>query len=140
MFGAGQGTCAEYASVPEERLALKPSNLTFAQAAAVPIAALAALHGLRDAGRMKPGQHVLINGASGGVGTFAVQVAKALGAEVTGVASAANVDMVRSIGADHVIAFGITYRYAMWLQRPPTRPIARRSSGESARPAAGKTS
>lgn len=105
VFGAGRGTCAEYAAVPEERLALKPTNLTFEQAAAVPIAALAALHGLRDAGKLKPGQKVLINGASGGIGTFAVQIAKALGADVTGVCSTASVDMVHSIGADHVIDY-----------------------------------
>lgn len=105
VFGAGRGTCAEYASVPEEQLALKPTNLTFEQAAAVPISALAALHGLRDAGKLKPGQKVLINGASGGIGTFAVQIAKAFGAEVTGVCSTTNVEMVRLIGADHVIDY-----------------------------------
>jgi NADPH:quinone reductase-like Zn-dependent oxidoreductase len=105
VFGAGRGTCAEYASAPEEQLALKPKNLTLEQAAAVPISAFAALHGLRDAGKLKPGQKVLINGAAGGVGTFAVQIAKAFGAEVTGVCSTTNVEMVRSIGADHVIDY-----------------------------------
>jgi len=103
VFGAGHGTCAQYASVPEQQLALKPPSLTFEQAAAIPISALAALHGLRDAGKLKSGQTVLINGASGGVGTFGVQIAKAFGAHVTGVCGTANVAMVRSIGADHVI-------------------------------------
>jgi NADPH:quinone reductase-like Zn-dependent oxidoreductase len=103
VFGGGRGTCAEYAAIPQERLAPKPANLTFEQAAAVPIAGLAALHGLRDAGKLKSGQRVLINGASGGVGTFAVQIAKVLGANVTGVCSSANVQMVKSLGADHVI-------------------------------------
>jgi NADPH:quinone reductase-like Zn-dependent oxidoreductase len=105
VFGAGHGTCAGYASIPEARLALKPSILTFEQAAAIPTSALAALHGLRDAGNLKAGQRVLINGASGGIGTFAVQIAKALGAEVTGVCSTTNVAMVRSLGADHVIDY-----------------------------------
>ena len=100
------GGFAEYVAAPEALLALKPANLTFEQAAAVPLAAFTALQGLRDKGQIKPGQKVLINGASGGVGTFAVQIAKALGAaEVTGVCSTRNFDLVRSIGADQVIDY-----------------------------------
>jgi NADPH:quinone reductase-like Zn-dependent oxidoreductase len=91
--------------VPEESLALKPTNFTFEQAASVPTAALTALQGLRDVGKLGPGQKVLINGASGGVGTFAVQIAKALGAEVTGVCSTRNMDMVKSLGADYVFDY-----------------------------------
>jgi NADPH:quinone reductase-like Zn-dependent oxidoreductase len=105
VFGEGSGACAEFACAREGKLAHKPNNLTFEQAAAVPTSALAAMHGLRDHGKVQPGQKVLINGASGGVGTFAVQIAKVLGAEATGVCSTANVDMVRSIGADHVIDY-----------------------------------
>jgi NADPH:quinone reductase-like Zn-dependent oxidoreductase len=96
---------AEFACATEDKIALKPANLSFKLAAAVPTAAITALNGLRDAGKIQPGQKVLINGASGGVGHFAVQIAKALGAEVTGVCSTKNVDMVRSIGADHVIDY-----------------------------------
>jgi len=105
VFGNGKGTCAEYSAAPEDELAPKPSGLTFEQAAAVPTSAVAALRGIRDAGKVRPGQKVLINGASGGVGTYAVQIAEALGAEVTGVCSTENVDLVRSIGADHVIDY-----------------------------------
>jgi NADPH:quinone reductase-like Zn-dependent oxidoreductase len=105
VFAMCGGACAEYACAPEGQFKLKPANLTFEQAAAVPTSAFAALHGLRDAGKVQPGQQVLINGASGGVGTFAVQIAKTLGADVTGVCSTRNVDMVRSIGADHVIDY-----------------------------------
>ena len=105
VFGNGNGTCAEYAAASEDALAPKPVGLTFEQAAAVPTSAVAALRGIRDAGNVQPGQTVLINGASGGVGTYAVQIAKALGADVTGVCSTRNVDLVRSIGADHVIDY-----------------------------------
>jgi NADPH:quinone reductase-like Zn-dependent oxidoreductase len=105
VFGVARGAFAEYVSASETKLALKPANLTFERAAAVPIAAFTALQGLRDKGRIQPGQKILINGAAGGVGTFAVQIAKAFGAEVTGVCSTRNVEMVRSIGADHVIDY-----------------------------------
>jgi NADPH:quinone reductase-like Zn-dependent oxidoreductase len=105
VFGTCTGALAEYVGTPEDKLERKPSNLTFEQAAAVPTSGLAALHGIRDAGKVQPGQKVLINGASGGVGTFAVQLAKALGAEVTGVCSTRNVKLVRVLGADHVIDY-----------------------------------
>jgi NADPH:quinone reductase-like Zn-dependent oxidoreductase len=105
VFGACNGACAEYVCATQDKFVPKPANLTFEQAAAVPTSALAALHGLRDAGKVGPGHKVLINGASGGVGTFAVQIAKAFGAEVTGVCSTRNVDMVLSLGADHVIDY-----------------------------------
>jgi NADPH:quinone reductase-like Zn-dependent oxidoreductase len=99
------GAFAEYAAASEDALAPKPTNLTFEQAAAVPMAGIVALQALRDHGNVRAGQKVLIDGASGGIGTFAVQIAKALGAEVTGVCSTRNVDIVRSIGADHVIDY-----------------------------------
>ena len=105
VFGIGKGTFAEYACAPEDKLAPKPENLTFEQAAVVAISGSAALQGLRDHGRVEPGQEVLIIGASGGVGTFGVQIAKALGAHVTGVCSTREGEMVRSIGADHVIDY-----------------------------------
>ena len=105
VFGACDGACAEYACGGADNFVMKPAGLTFEQAAAVPTSALAALQGLRDAGKVKPGQKVLINGASGGVGTYAVQIAKSMGAEVTGVCSTANVELVRSIGADSVIDY-----------------------------------
>lgn len=99
------GAFAEYASVPAKRVALKPAALTFEQAATVPLAGTTALQGLRDVGRLQAGQSLLVNGASGGVGTFAVQIGKAWGAEVTGVCSTRNVDLVRSVGADHVLDY-----------------------------------
>jgi NADPH:quinone reductase-like Zn-dependent oxidoreductase len=105
VFGWCDGSFAEYAAVPERQLARKPANLTFEQAAAVPISGFAALQALRDTGGVKPGQTVVIIGASGGVGSFAVQLAKAFGAEVTGVSSTNSLEMVRSIGADHVVDY-----------------------------------
>ena len=105
MAGHGNGSFAEYVSAPESAFALKPANLSFDEAAAVPMAGVTALQGLRDEGQIKPEQKVLINGASGGVGTFAVQIAKSFGAEVTAVCSTRNVDQARSIGADHVIDY-----------------------------------
>jgi NADPH:quinone reductase-like Zn-dependent oxidoreductase len=105
ISSCGFGAFAEYVAVPKAELALKPANSTFEEAAAAPQAAVVALQGLRDEGQIQPGQRVLINGASGGIGTFAVQIAKSFGAEVTGVCSTRNLDMVRSIGADHVIDY-----------------------------------
>lgn len=105
VFGSSVGGFAEYACVREDKLVLKPAAITFEQAAAVPVAGITALQALRDHGRIQAGHYVLINGASGGVGTFAVQIAKALGAHVTGVCSGRNLEMVRSIGADHVIDY-----------------------------------
>ena len=105
VFGVCKGAFAEYACAKEDRVVSKPARLSFEQAAAIPVAGLTALQGLRDRGRLQRGQSVLIVGASGGVGTFAVQIAKSLGAEVTAVCSTRNVDLVRSIGADHVIDY-----------------------------------
>jgi NADPH:quinone reductase-like Zn-dependent oxidoreductase len=105
IFTRGSGGFAEYATAPESALALKPANLSFEQAAAVPLAAVTALQALRDQGHIQPGQKVLINGASGGVGTFAVQIAKAFGAQVTAVCSTRNVDLARSLGVDQVIDY-----------------------------------
>ncbi|MGB1251082.1 MAG: NAD(P)-dependent alcohol dehydrogenase [Candidatus Promineifilaceae bacterium] len=105
LSGIGFGGLAEYACVPEEIVALKPRNLTFEQAAAVPMAAVTALQGLRDIGRIQTGDKVLINGASGGVGTFAVQIAKSFGATVTAVCSTSKMAQARSVGADHVIDY-----------------------------------
>jgi len=105
LAGCGCGGFAEYVCAHEDALVLKPASLTFEEAAAVPMAAVTALQGLRDKGRIQPGQRVLINGASGGVGTFAVQIAKSFGAEVTAVCSTRNLDMARSLGADRVIDY-----------------------------------
>jgi NADPH:quinone reductase-like Zn-dependent oxidoreductase len=105
VFGWGDGAFAEFAAAPEGNFLKKPASLTFEQAAAVGVSASTALQLLRDDGKVRPGHSVLVNGASGGVGTFAVQIAKALGAEVTGVTSTKNVELVRSIGADHVIDY-----------------------------------
>ncbi len=106
VFGGGSGAFAEYVTVGEDgALGMKPANVSFEQAASAPIAAITALQALRDTGKLEPGQKVLINGASGGAGTFAVQIAKSFGAEVTGVCSTRNVEMVLSIGADHVVDY-----------------------------------
>jgi len=106
VFGGRSGAFAEYVCVRADRaVALKPANITFEQAASVPVAAITALQCVRDKGKIQPGQKILINGASGGIGTFAVQIAKSFGADVTGVCSTRNIDMVRSIGADHVIDY-----------------------------------
>jgi NADPH:quinone reductase-like Zn-dependent oxidoreductase len=105
LSGSGWGAFSEYVAIPEMAIALKPANLSFEEAAAAPMAGVTALQGLRDKGKIQAGQRVLINGASGGVGTFAVQIAKALGSEVTGVCSTRNVDILQSLGADHVIDY-----------------------------------
>ncbi len=105
VFGTGDGTFAEYVCTRAETLLTRPRNLTYEQAAAIPTSALTALHGLRDAGKARPGQKVLIVGAAGGVGTFGVQIAKALGTEVTGVCSTTKTDLVLSLGADHAIDY-----------------------------------
>ncbi|HET9561168.1 MAG TPA: NAD(P)-dependent alcohol dehydrogenase [Propionibacteriaceae bacterium] len=105
VFGTGEGSFAEHAVAPEDQLARKPDSLSFEQAAVVPVSGLTALQALTDVGHLQPGQQVLIIGASGGVGSYAVQLAKALGAEVTGVSSTAKLDLVRSLGADHVIDY-----------------------------------
>ncbi len=131
VFGGRTGAFAEYVAVPEDRaLVLKPASVSFEQAAAVPIAAITALQSLRDKGALRAGQKVLINGASGGVGTFAVQIARHLGAEVTGVCSTRNVDLVRSLGATHVIDYttqdftqGAT-RYDVVLDNVGNQPLA----------------
>jgi NADPH:quinone reductase-like Zn-dependent oxidoreductase len=131
VFGWCAGAFAEYARATEDHFVKKPATLTFEQAAAVGVSASTALQLLRDDGRVQPGQKVLINGASGGVGTFAVQIAKAFGAEVTGVCSTKNVDMVRSIGADHVIDYtrvdftSATERYDLILDNVGNHSMAR---------------
>jgi len=128
VFGTGPGSFAEYTLANEQRLAMKQSSISFEDAAAVPVAALTALQGLRDIGGLKAGQKVLINGASGGVGTYAVQIAKALGAEVTGVCSDRNVELVRTLGADHVVDYKredftlLPERYDLIVDNVGTRP------------------
>jgi NADPH:quinone reductase-like Zn-dependent oxidoreductase len=131
VFGARTGAFAEYVCARADRaVVLKPANVTFEQAASVPIAAVTALQGLRDKGHVQSGQKVLINGASGGVGTFAVQIAKSFGAEVTGVCSTRNLDMVRSLGADHVIDYTKEdftkgdKRYDLILDNVGTQPLS----------------
>jgi NADPH:quinone reductase-like Zn-dependent oxidoreductase len=130
VFGTSSAAFAEYAPARPDRLARMPANLSFEQAAAVPVSAVTALQALRDRGRLKAGQHVLVIGASGGVGTFAVQIARALDATVTGVCSTAKVDLVRSLGADHVIDYAhadITddgRRYDLVLDIGGNRPLS----------------
>jgi NADPH:quinone reductase-like Zn-dependent oxidoreductase len=131
VFGGRNGAFAEYVCARADRaIALKPANITFEQAASVPIAAITALQGLRDKGRVSPGKKVLINGASGGVGTFAVQIAKSLGAEVTGVCSTRNLELVTSLGADHVIDYTKEdftkgeQRYDVILDNVGTQPLS----------------
>lgn len=130
VFGASFGTCAELAKTGESQLAHKPQNLTMEEAAALATSGLAALHGLRDAGKIRAGQRVLVNGASGGVGTFAIQIAKSFGAEVTAVCSTANVELVRSLGADEVIDYTEedfterAGRYDLILDNVENRPLA----------------
>src|SRR5436189_1300200 len=131
VFGGRTGAFAEYVCVREARaVAVKPASVTFEQAASVPIAGITALQGIRDKGKVQAGQTVLINGASGGVGTFAVQIAKTLGADVTGVCSSRNLDMVRSLGADHVIDYTKEdftksgQRYDVILDNVGTQPLS----------------
>ena len=130
VFGVGSGTCAEVVSAKAEFVVSMPPSVGFEEAAAIPTSALAALHGLRDAGGLRPGQRLLVNGASGGVGSFAIQLAKILGAEVTGVCSTANVELVRSLGADRVIDYtrddfiGGADRYDLILDNIENRPLS----------------
>ena len=131
VFGGRDGAFAEYVCARADRaVVLKPANITFEQAASVPIAAITALQGLRDKGHVQPGQKILINGASGGVGTFAVQIAKSFGADVTGVCSTRNLDLVRSLGADHVIDYTKEdftkgeQRYDVILDNVGTQPLS----------------
>lgn len=130
VFGGAQGTCADYVTAKANQLAPKPPNLSFEEAATLPSSGLAALKAMRDVAELRPGRTVLINGASGGVGTFAVQIAKAYGAEVTGVCSSRNVELVRSLGADHVIDYtqedftsGAT-KYDVVFDNIENRPLA----------------
>jgi NADPH:quinone reductase-like Zn-dependent oxidoreductase len=130
VFGLGKGAFAEYAVARESRLAAKPDSVSFEEAASMPIAGLTALQGLRDRGKLAAGQKVLINGASGGIGTFAVQIAKASGAEVTGVCSTRNVELVRSLGADFVVDYTHedfaqgTKRYDLILDNAASRTLS----------------
>ncbi len=131
VFGTGGAAWAEYAAAREVRLVPKPANVTFEEAAAVPIAALTALQALRDHGKLQPGQKVLINGASGGVGTFAVQIAKALGAEVTAVCSTRNVEQARALGADRVVDYtqedftNLDARYDLLIDIAGSKPFSK---------------
>ncbi len=130
VFGWCSGAFAEYASAPEVHFVAKPSTTTYEEAAAVPVAAVTALQGLRDVGKLQSGQRVLINGAAGGVGTFAVQIAKSLGADVTGVCSTKNVELVQSLGADHVVDYTrqdftkTDSRYDVILDNAGSRPMS----------------
>jgi NADPH:quinone reductase-like Zn-dependent oxidoreductase len=140
VFGVCSGSFAEYACARAEKVVTKPANLTFEQAAAVPVSACTALQGLRDRGRIQPGQRVLIIGAAGGVGTFAVQLARAFGADVTAVCSTTKVDLVRSIGAGHVIDYtredfadGSSPRYDLILDTAGSRPLGQLRRALSAR-------
>ena len=130
VFGVGIGTCSELVRAKAEFVVARPASIGFEEAAAIPTSALAALHGLRDAGRLQPGQRFLVHGASGGVGTFAVQLGKIMGAEVTGVCSTANVELVRSLGADRVVDYtredftaGVD-RYDLILDNIENRPLS----------------
>ena len=131
VFGFVRGAFAEYACAAQDKVVPKPASLTFEQAAALPIAATTALRGIRDVGAVKPGQRVLVNGASGGVGSFAVQIAAALGADVTGVCSTGNVELVRSLGASHVIDYttqdftGADIKYDVILDNVSNLPLTR---------------
>ncbi len=130
VFGVGFGTCAALVRAKAEFVVARPAPIGFEEAAAIPTSALAALHGLRDAGGLQPGQRLLVNGASGGVGSFAVQIGKILGAEVTGVCSTANVELVRSLGADHVVDYANddftagADRYDLILDNIENRPLS----------------
>jgi len=138
VFGFCTGAFAEYVCTTQDWLAPKPANITFEQAAAVPSSAVATLQGLRDQGQLQPGQKVLINGASGGVGTFAVQIAKSLGAEVTGVCSAKNADTARSIGADHIVEHWQTADAPSRLEEPTYSSEEGTAAGSEASPASSR--